>query len=92
MHYIASGNIALSGGSTYKQICIAWSKETIHFQSPLFFPVDERVVPFDDSQSNWGMIYSTFLQPLGFEDQNTHFAASTKQAYCKPFSRGQLLE
>lgn len=77
--HISSGNIALSGGATYRQMCIAWSRESIHFQSPLFYPVDERVVPFADPQSNWGMIYSTFLQPLGFEKQKAHFAESARQ-------------
>ncbi len=77
--YIITGNIGFSGGSTYKQMCTAWSKLPLHFQSPSFYPVDERVVPFEDSESNWGAIYALFLKSLGFEDQKSHFAVSAKQ-------------
>ncbi len=71
-------NIALSGGSTphlwFKRIAshrvshsfdIDWHK--VHF-----FWCDERCVPADHSDSNYGMAYRLFLKPLGINSSNIH--------------------
>ncbi len=86
---IADGTIAISGGSTYASVCTYWSKQEITFNAPLFFPVDERVVPFADSESNWGMIYKSFLKPKGFNKQKEHHVSSVddyKQLLMKTFN------
>lgn len=71
-------NIALSGGSTphlwFKRIAshrishsfdIVWHK--VHF-----FWCDERCVPADHPDSNYGMAYKLFLKPLGINSSNIH--------------------
>ena len=71
-------NIALSGGSTpvaffkhlatYNQIHpypVDWEK--VHL-----FWVDERCVPKDDRESNFGMTHKYLLKPLHFPESNIH--------------------
>lgn len=55
--------IALSGGTTYRKILGVW-KNVLGPVRVNLFPVDERVVPFDDPESNWGMIQQLLLAPL----------------------------
>lgn len=74
--YLIQGNIALSGGSTYAALFHHWRDLSPDLSKASFFPVDERIVPFDNPQSNWGTAHKEFLQPLGKESDKNHFAAS----------------
>jgi 6-phosphogluconolactonase len=62
--FITKGNIALSGGSTYTTLFPFWAALKPDCARASFFPVDERIVAFDDPQSNWGSAYKNFLLPL----------------------------
>lgn len=75
VNYLTNGNIALSGGSTFKNLFPHWIALSPNCTTSSFFPVDERVVPFDDPQSNWGTTYREFLQPIGRESDKYHFAS-----------------
>lgn len=59
--FLVPGNIALSGGSTYLQLLKYWSDKNLKLDNINFFPVDERVVDFEDNDSNWGNTYRIFL-------------------------------
>jgi 6-phosphogluconolactonase len=77
--YLSSGNIALSGGSTYAALFPHWLALKPDCTHSTFFPVDERVVPFEDEQSNWGMIYRNFLRHIGRQDDKNNFPRSVDQ-------------
>ena len=68
--------VALSGGSTYASLFNQWIKLRPPCTRTLFFPVDERKVPFEDPQSNWGTATRTFLDPLGLPAQKEHWPHS----------------
>jgi 6-phosphogluconolactonase len=57
--------VAVSGGTTYRRILGVW-QEVLGPVPVRLFPVDERVVPFDSPQSNWGMIQQLLLDPLNW--------------------------
>jgi len=74
-------NIGLSGGSTFLEIFKSWSSipESKKFfqQNHLnFFPVDERLVPLEHPDSNWGIAIKEFFAPLGKSSQASHWASS----------------
>ncbi len=71
------GNIALSGGSTYLKLLKLWATEDLNLNDVNFYPVDERVVDFDDSDSNWGNSYRNFLSKYNKNREN-HFIDSNK--------------
>ena len=75
--YLIRGNIALSGGSTYTALFHFWRNLSPDLSKASFFPADERIVPFDNPQSNWGTAYKEFLEPLGKGSDKNHFAASS---------------
>jgi len=68
--------VALSGGSTFAKLFDAWSANLTRAPHGSFYPVDERMVPFGDSQSNWTVAYERFFRPMGLEGQKNHFADS----------------
>lgn len=70
--------VALSGGSTYAALFSHWVRLKPDCGGTAFFPVDERLVPFRDPQSNWGNAYQKFLKPLGKENNKQHFPSSAK--------------
>ena len=74
---LVPGNIALSGGSTYLQLLKEWSKFNINLDNIDFFPVDERVVDFNNSFSNWGNAYRIFLSKFN-KNRSNHFTDATK--------------
>lgn len=76
--HLLNGNVAISGGSTYTELFRYWCESKIPI-SATFFPVDERVVPFDDPQSNWGIAYNNFLKLIGRESDKQNFPTSIKQ-------------
>lgn len=65
--------VAVSGGSTYKELFHYWSREE-RLKSIDFYPVDERQVPIEDHQSNWGVALGALFGPLGIGSQSSHFA------------------
>ena len=74
--YLSKGNIALSGGSTYGRLFSLWAGLSPDCRNTTFFPVDERIVPFDDPQSNWGIAYGKFLSLAGRSKDKDNFATS----------------
>lgn len=78
-NYLKNIKVALSGGTTYRKLFSLWSTMNLDFKFSSFYPVDERVVPFNDPQSNWGMIHQNFLKPIGLENQKSHFSESVNQ-------------
>lgn len=74
--FLKSGNIALSGGSTFASLFKSWEKMNLDLKNSEFFPVDERVVPFDDPASNWGFAYNNFLSKCGHENDQANFPSS----------------
>ena len=79
--FIKKGFVALSGGNTYSRLFQYWTELKPDCSKASFFPVDERVVPFDDPQSNWGNAYRNFLIPINREDDKSNFAQSAAQYY-----------
>ncbi len=55
--------VAVSGGTTYRKVLNVWQKNLGAFHIKLF-PVDERMVPFDSPESNWGMVQELLFDPL----------------------------
>lgn len=66
--------VALSGGSTPSELYRYW----LHCPDPIlsrdihFFWVDERMVPADSSQSNYGNACRDFFTPVGFPSLRLH--------------------
>jgi len=79
--FIEKGAIALSGGNTFSRLYPLWLALKPNCSQASFFPVDERVVPFEDPQSNWGAAYRNFLLPLKKEHDKSNFAQSANQYY-----------
>jgi 6-phosphogluconolactonase len=79
--YLQKGFVALSGGSTYSRLFPFWAALKPDCSQASFFPVDERSVPFNDPQSNWGTAYKIFLAPNNKEADASNFAQSAAQYY-----------
>ena len=65
-------NIALSGGSTPNLFFQAMTamRPDIEWERIRFYWVDERCVAPDHPESNFGVAYQTFLQPLGIPESS----------------------
>ncbi|MEO6990864.1 MAG: 6-phosphogluconolactonase [Candidatus Baltobacteraceae bacterium] len=63
--------VALAGGSTpkaaYALLAESPYRERVDWSSVRFFFGDERCVPPDDEESNYGMVRSSLLDPLGID-------------------------
>jgi 6-phosphogluconolactonase len=68
--------VALSGGKTYSSLFPFWIKLKPDCTNTSFFPVDERIVPFDDPGSNWGTTFKNFLQLIGNARDKDNFMTS----------------
>jgi 6-phosphogluconolactonase len=79
VHYLSSGHIALSGGSTYAALFPLWAALRPALGQSSFFPVDERRVPLNDPSSNWRMVSELFLDPLGKHDNRSHHVTSARE-------------
>ncbi|MGM0461610.1 MAG: 6-phosphogluconolactonase [Fibrobacterota bacterium] len=60
--------VALSGGSTYGELFEQWRQLRPAIAENHYLPVDERVVSFESSQSNWGTACRSFFFPLNRHD------------------------
>ncbi|MBD3420451.1 MAG: hypothetical protein GF398_10070 [Chitinivibrionales bacterium] len=76
---LAGGSIAVSGGSTYAQLFKLWRDMKVSCTNASFYPVDERMVAFDDEQSNWGTAWRLFLAPMHKEEDKHHFAVDASE-------------
>ena len=68
--------VALAGGRTptrtYESLALAPLKDEVDWGSVEFFWSDERAVPPDHPDSNYGMARRTLLTPLGVDDVRVH--------------------
>ncbi len=74
--FLSRGAVALSGGTTYAALFPHWASSGVDCTRSRFFPVDERKVPFDSPESNWGAAWRGLLKPVGKLDDKEHFARS----------------
>jgi 6-phosphogluconolactonase len=79
MALIASGRVALSGGATYVSLFALWRSYSLDCSAAEFYPVDERIVSFDDPGSNWGVAWREFLVHVGRSQDREHFPADVEQ-------------
>jgi len=79
IEYLKLPKIAISGGSTYKNLFTVWAKLKNKQTFGHFFPVDERIVPFDSGDSNWGTAYRELLLKIGREEDIRNFPVSASQ-------------
>ncbi|MBW2171417.1 MAG: 6-phosphogluconolactonase [Deltaproteobacteria bacterium] len=68
----SGGTVAVSGGTTYRKVLNVWQRTLGPFHVKLF-PVDERMVPFDTPESNWGMVQDLLLDPLDWPESKRCF-------------------
>ncbi|OGJ92300.1 MAG: hypothetical protein A2268_06105 [Candidatus Raymondbacteria bacterium RifOxyA12_full_50_37] len=71
--------VALSGGPTYATLFTEWIACSPRCMHTAFFPVDERLVPFDDPDSNWGQAARVFLSSVGRSKDAHNWPASVEQ-------------
>ncbi|MCM2373068.1 6-phosphogluconolactonase [Aporhodopirellula aestuarii] len=67
--------VALSGGSTPKMLFDLWASEysdAVDWSRLHFFWGDERCVPPNDPESNYGVAKELFFDKVGIADQNIH--------------------
>lgn len=66
--------VALSGGSTPSLFfnAVVKLKPAIDWENVVFFWVDERCVPPDHPESNFGVAYEEFLSPLNIPETSYH--------------------
>jgi 6-phosphogluconolactonase len=76
---ITSGRVALSGGSTYASLFALWRGLHLDCNATEFYPVDERIVAFDDSRSNWGNAWRALLVHVGRSQDRGNFATGVEQ-------------
>lgn len=76
LEYLAGSRIAVSGGSTFMSLFEYWvpfiQEKVSAGEHMKFFPVDERSVPFEHSDSNWKVCYEKLLLPAGLGEQKSH--------------------
>lgn len=73
---LESGKVALSGGSTFASLFKSWGEMNLDLKDSEFFPVDERIVPFEDDASNWGFAYKNFLTKCDHKRDKQNFPSS----------------
>ena len=70
-------NVAVSGGSTYKALFTHWGKADLPKMD--FYPVDERMVGFEEEGNNWKVAYDLLFTPAGIPKQKEHMAVNGSQ-------------
>jgi 6-phosphogluconolactonase len=78
--------MAVSGGTTYRIILRVW-REALGPIRVKLFPADERIVPFDSPESNWGMIQQTLLQPLDWPQTKRCFLKNMDECAADGYDR-----
>lgn len=66
-------SVAFSGGNTPKPLFKLLVNEDIHWDKVHIFMVDERYLPIDDPDSNYGNIYETFLSKINIPTHNIRY-------------------
>jgi len=79
LQYLTHGFVGLSCGATYSALFPLWTQKKPDCSNATFFPADERCVPFDDPENNWGTTYRLFLDPVGKNNNRAHDALSAQQ-------------
>lgn len=69
---LTAGSVGISGGSTYTKLFKAWASIEMDLSNSWFCAVDERVVPFDDPDSNWGTAGRELFIPKRIPEQNNN--------------------
>jgi 6-phosphogluconolactonase len=68
--------IAVSGGSTYATLFPLWLEHVatrVKAGEPMrFYPVDERMVAYDEGGCNWKVCVDSLLDPAGLGKQKAH--------------------
>lgn len=72
---IEKGDVGFSGGSTYLKLFRLWAASELNPHEASWYPVDERVVPFESDKSNWGNAWRTLFSHYN-KDKNHHFTQS----------------
>jgi 6-phosphogluconolactonase len=68
----ARATLAVSGGSTPKMMFAVLAQTSFDWSNVHLFWVDERMVPPDDSQSNYKLAYDYFIAAAHFPPANVH--------------------
>ncbi|MCF7889233.1 MAG: 6-phosphogluconolactonase, partial [Victivallales bacterium] len=71
--YLAETKVAISGGNTYKKLFEYWKYYKNRLKNTEFFPVDERKVPFNSEDSNWGAAYRNFLSKINRDSDKGNY-------------------
>ncbi len=66
-------NVALSGGNTPVPLFKLLAKENIEWDKVHIFMVDERYIPLDDPDSNYGNLYETFISKIDIPSSNIKY-------------------
>lgn len=74
-------SVALSGGSTPRRLyeLMAEARARVAWDRVHFFQVDERSVPPDDAESNYGMIRQALLDRVPLPEENFHRIAAERE-------------
>jgi 6-phosphogluconolactonase len=71
---LTSGSVAISGGSTYEALFTEWALLKPDLSTSWYCAVDERVVPMDHPESNWGAGPRKMFIACGAPEQcNNHY-------------------
>lgn len=66
-------NVALSGGNTPVPLFKLLAKEKIEWDKVHIFMVDERYLPINDPNSNYGNLYENFISKIDIPSKNIKF-------------------
>ncbi len=84
LEYVRGPRVAVSGGTTFAALFRHWLPEVKRRAESgdrlKFFPVDERRVPFEDSQCNWKVCYEELLLPAGLGQKEHHVTTAAQYA------------
>jgi len=76
---LSSPTVALSGGGTYASLLALWAELKPRCAATTFFPVDERMVPFDSPDSNWGAAHRLFFEKLALPGARANHPLTLEQ-------------
>jgi len=88
-------NIALSGGSTPKLLFHALAdrhRDSVNWHKVSLFWVDERCVPPDDPESNYGMTLHALLERIDIPPVNVHRIMGEAEPYSEAVRYSEVIE